>query len=625
MQTDLLIPPLPYELRIGVSGHRNLSDVDGVSRAVKSLLEQVQRTFESASEHPHGIGGSLKTWAQRIDYALIRCAKMAWTSLPIADHHTPQDRRTPLHWTIVSALAKGADRIVAKAVLDRPNSRLQAVFPFDLAEYRNDFDRPDDLAEFELLRPRDPSPTVLGSSDDKDNTAEAIQKPPLTDEQRNEGYMAAGRWVVDACEMLIVVWNGKAAAGHGGTGDVVAYALSHGRPVIWINSELPATPPKWLVACKPDGAAAAQSDRPFIERELPASAKELSQSFHQVAAYNHGAAFDGDACGASYRWQENHLRTHAAQAGIGADFLSPIIQHLLPHYAKADQMAIRYQELHTAGGVAIHCLSAAAVSTAVIQLLMFPQSTWLILVEVAAMMVAVVLLRINRNEAWHEKWLHNRHFAERLRTACFTSLLGRSVFAGNPRPEDTLPFYRAHGSWVSRGCDCLIPNCEKVMPAIHELKPLKRFLIDAWLADQAAYHASNALKKRRGVARSRYVGLSFFAGTLIMALVHWSVPHDETSTHANLAFGMAMVVALSIILPAWGGASQAINSLLERERIMGRSQQMDQVLRECTREAEHATTLDDLHLAVAKAHHVMATENQEWMVSLSFRELELPA
>ncbi len=46
-----------------------------------------------------------------------------------------------------------------------------------------------------------------------------------------EAYMLAGQYIVDNCDLLIAVWDGKPAAGLGGTGDIVAYARSKNREV----------------------------------------------------------------------------------------------------------------------------------------------------------------------------------------------------------------------------------------------------------------------------------------------------------------------------------------------------------------------------------------------------------
>jgi hypothetical protein len=54
-------------------------------------------------------------------------------------------------------------------------------------------------------------------------------------ESTEEAHMAGGRAVVDNSEVLVAVWDGQPARGHGGTADVVAYARERGVQVevIW--------------------------------------------------------------------------------------------------------------------------------------------------------------------------------------------------------------------------------------------------------------------------------------------------------------------------------------------------------------------------------------------------------
>jgi hypothetical protein len=55
--------------------------------------------------------------------------------------------------------------------------------------------------------------------------------------QRSDAaYMAVGCRLADNCDLMLAAWNGQPAAGHGGTGDVVAYARYIGRPVIHIDT-----------------------------------------------------------------------------------------------------------------------------------------------------------------------------------------------------------------------------------------------------------------------------------------------------------------------------------------------------------------------------------------------------
>jgi hypothetical protein len=51
------------------------------------------------------------------------------------------------------------------------------------------------------------------------------------DRPGENAYLAAGRLIVDRCDVLVAVWDGQQAAGVGGTGDIVSYARSRGRTV----------------------------------------------------------------------------------------------------------------------------------------------------------------------------------------------------------------------------------------------------------------------------------------------------------------------------------------------------------------------------------------------------------
>jgi hypothetical protein len=54
-------------------------------------------------------------------------------------------------------------------------------------------------------------------------------------EPSEDAYLAAGQEIVNRCDMLLAVWDGRDAAGKGGTGDIVAYARERGVEVrvVW--------------------------------------------------------------------------------------------------------------------------------------------------------------------------------------------------------------------------------------------------------------------------------------------------------------------------------------------------------------------------------------------------------
>lgn len=114
-------------------------------------------------------------------------------------------------WT---SLAVGADQVFARAVLDRGGT-LVTVVP--TVGYERFFDREEDLEEYRRLRRA--SQRVL----------------QLDDSNPNHAFLAAGCRIVEECDWMIAVWDGKPSKGVGGTADVVACAHSLNRAILVLD------------------------------------------------------------------------------------------------------------------------------------------------------------------------------------------------------------------------------------------------------------------------------------------------------------------------------------------------------------------------------------------------------
>lgn len=113
----------------------------------------------------------------------------------------------------VSCLARGADQIFARVVLDL-GGHLEVILP--AADYRTRKVKPDNAAEF----------------DDLIGQAKTVTTLPF-DHSARDAYMAASDAVLDTVDEIIAVWDGQPADGHGG--DVVAAGRSREVPVtvVW--------------------------------------------------------------------------------------------------------------------------------------------------------------------------------------------------------------------------------------------------------------------------------------------------------------------------------------------------------------------------------------------------------
>ena len=168
-----LINPINKALRIGVSGHRYLSEQQDLQRGIDQALDRIDLTY------PH-------------------------RSL-----------------SIISALAEGADRLVVERIwLAKPGAGLIVPLPVIESEY---------LKDFETSESRDQFLFWMGRAQ------EIIPAPEVS--SRNEGYWAAGKWMLDHCDVLIALWDGQTAQGRGGTAEMVALARQQRLPLAWVRCD----------------------------------------------------------------------------------------------------------------------------------------------------------------------------------------------------------------------------------------------------------------------------------------------------------------------------------------------------------------------------------------------------
>ena len=121
---------------------------------------------------------------------------------------------------IISALAEGADRIVARSGLDQ-GAELIALLPFVRNDYILDFSTSESIDEYRgLLCEAHEIVELEGQRDSK--------------MRKNLAYARVGAQVVERCDVLIALWDGKTASGVGGTAEVIDLARGSRRPVFWL-------------------------------------------------------------------------------------------------------------------------------------------------------------------------------------------------------------------------------------------------------------------------------------------------------------------------------------------------------------------------------------------------------
>ncbi|HEU4391266.1 MAG TPA: hypothetical protein VFV34_25935, partial [Blastocatellia bacterium] len=199
---DLTHPPRPpLRLRIGVVGHRP----DTKKRAAPDVkaLREICRTLLLHIRNTHA--GVAKTHAE------------IFADTPLSAGREPRGLR------LISSLAEGADQWVASEA-EQLGYEIQAVLPFERADYRQDFT----------------DPAVVNDYDHLLDLATAVFELDGCRARAGESYLAAGRVLLNQTDILIALWDGRNEQGAGGTAQIVREALSRRIPTIWVNWNAPA-------------------------------------------------------------------------------------------------------------------------------------------------------------------------------------------------------------------------------------------------------------------------------------------------------------------------------------------------------------------------------------------------
>lgn len=122
------------------------------------------------------------------------------------------------NWTLVSSLAEGADCLCVELAMRQPGTSLVVPLPSSIEKY---------LDDFTTTSARTISLRLL------EKAAQVIVLPSQSS-NHEVAYQLAGEYIVAHSQVLVAIWDGRAAQGSGGTGDVVDAARRISLPVAWI-------------------------------------------------------------------------------------------------------------------------------------------------------------------------------------------------------------------------------------------------------------------------------------------------------------------------------------------------------------------------------------------------------
>jgi hypothetical protein len=504
---------------------------------------------------------------------------------------------------------------------------LAAPLPFTQEEYEKDF--PDSVTNFRRL---------LASARESRQVVELDGKRAA----EAAAYLQVGRFVIDHSDLLIAIWDGRPPAGQGGTGQIVAEAVSAGIPVIHID----VAPPHVIrLLDETEGAtpyeigALASALR---EQLLPKWPTDRRNHARAVADYWHEPVVATDTApdflyrgpfkapprrlGWLFPFFVRTLGGRVSSAEIVLDAAPPAgadnetVRTLYLHYQRADALATHYAEVHRSGFMLIYILGGLSLVTAYVSQYaraVNAQGWWPEVPEYGegVTWVSIVLIVfLERHFRWRERWLDYRRLAETLREADLLAQLGGIPLTGI--------FNRTHELHAERGwipwLVVALGRSLNVVGARYDAAYLARardFAALTRFPDQIAYHERTEKRTRRISRDLKSFSYIAFGLSIVPIIAQFVLPDQRVSI---LAAG---------VIPAVAAASFGIRNQAEFEIVVHRSARLRERLNEQRRRllklTGDALTSASLSQAIRRGAATMQRDTADWAEIFEVKESDV--
>ncbi len=593
-------PPRPrLTFTLSVTGHRasRLTDLDILGERVRDVVDMLQHSVVNIDHGP-------------------------W--------FTPE----PANLRVMSALAEGADRIVADIAM-AAGFNLDVVLPFAPDIYVEDFETPESRQAYAAFLAAAERTLVL----------------PGVRDSSSRAYALAGEALVAQGTVLLAIWDGEPALGHGGTAEVVAHAIENGVPVIQVPID-PAEPVQLIwssfarfATTTRDAALTAANDWHKVNvdamlarlllppddalerRDLNVFYRERERLYQWRIEYPMMLAITGTQKLARRVWQRSPYREATrgdwrAFRDAGAVLTrsnARALDSLEAAYSWADNLATHFAQALRSGHVVNFSVAALAVLVALVGLILPSAKVWLVIIELFLIVSVVLNTRAGHNGEWQRRWLDYRNLAERLRPMRSLKIFG---VANPPRPPARkrsnsrrwLDWYvTAH--WRAMGMpDGVIDS--------NQMHFLPHLVAEQELVSEIAYHRRNALRMRHLEHRLAQIGGYAFDATIVLCSIFpvaYLVMHGIQSEYTHL------FVVLTAGLPAIGGATYALRTHGDYAGNAGRSTETADELDEIRAALlEPDVSLTRAGALTSAAARVMLVDLSEWRLTYEQRTLAIP-
>jgi len=543
---------IPFRVRFGITGHRALADLERIGASVREILKN--RIWELFDR-------------------------------PLSTKH----RDTDLAYTVLTPLAEGADRLVAREVLRFPRAEIEVVLPLAREDYLRDFAGAESKAEFEELCGKARHVHSLRALPlESDGSAAALE------EDRKRAYEEVGLYTVDHCDVLIAVWDGKPARGRGGTADIVAYARKSKRPLIIVSADNP--------------------EQTILEKGAGLSLR----AYDRIEMFNRFSVSEQEQRDYADKMHADLFATPEGQK-LSDRVKDNIREGLLPWYVRASLIAKRSQKRYFRTGLIVYALTPLAVAAVAVGILEPDWALPAFLAEFLFLLIIYGVIRVADRRKVHKKWVETRFLAERIRSAIF--LLSCGV---KPAAVSLSPFMKP----ALRADDWIVRTFDEIMARVGDAAPEDQdacrdgvaFIRARWIGDQIGFHAAKAEKSGRLSRMLEKAGRAAFLAAIGASA--WHLISLLTGYGGFLPALEKPAIFLAIVLPALGAAIGGVRTHREYSRLEKRSQSMEAALRELDQKFAAVAGFEELQALLREADQMMLQETQDWMMLMRFAKVE---
>jgi hypothetical protein len=570
---DVLRVPVP--LVIGVSGHRDLrpGDIDDLTKKVHQIFSDLRERYPA----------------------------------------------TP--FILLSALAEGADRLVARVALE-PHNRTRLVVPLPMPQslYEADFDSATSLEDFRgLLAQADYSFEIAlpeGVSQD------VVAQPGPT---RDHQYELQAKYLARRSQILIALWDGVDSGKTGGTSEVIKFqiqGLPSGEGGHLEPSEL--FPVRHIVTPRQSNPVPAGTPfsllyiyPPAFGGDLGKAATYYEQAFGNANEFNRAVIQGGPKLAAEAQRSKKDCVGELDEGKLSAK------EALMLHrYGFADALAIRYQGIRSWVELGLHALVFLSYFFFALSAEQRFHQNWVLIASMSCLAVAYVgYLLAKHFFKFDSKVEDYRAVAEGCRVRFFWQLAGihdsvLDCYLGEQRTEL---------DWIRRALLAWEIDLEAGWPgpwADHRERI--EFVMEHWVDKQQSYFKNAVHKSKRKARTLKWaIWACILAAILLAVLAGFSkLVHDWPENRFQLSAALAVdtLLALGAVMHHYteGRAHR------EHRKQYARMLVIFQTAARVVRPQFHLSNIDGARNWLRKLGEEALQESGSWVLLHRSRPLELP-